>query len=775
MKPRRTQNGKASSHVASDARERAEVDALLRAGRWDDARERAEQMVARFAADPAAHSLLSRALFYVGQPTRALVAAERAVELSPEDPALLARAGGLYVAVGRFADALARCRAALAIDPRDLHASVNLALALARTGGVSAAVDALDGLRGQRSIPSSVKEAALGLLSELSEDPRAASLRAEIERASSDEGGVAPAVLATAGRQRSALDSVLERVGRDLTELARRGALDRVTGRDAELEAVLDVLCRRRKSNPCLVGAAGVGKTAIVEGLAQRIAAGEVPSPLRGARIIEVSMASLSAGTSLRGELEARMQRLLEELREDRGTLLFLDEVHTLVGSAGAPGQLGIAEILKPAMARGELSLIGATTDEGYERTILRDPALARRFDRISVSEPDADALRAILRAAATDLGRHHGVVVADADLTAVAALSARWLADRRMPDVGVDLLDRACVRAARRGSATLTPELLLEAVAACASTTVSQLTSPPRALLVTVERALERALIGQRAAVAQLASGLAVAALRAPEARRPRAVLWLVGPPSVGKHSALRALAHATGRPLVTFDLGTLGDRQDLPKLVGSAAGYVGYDDGAPLPRALRAQPNALLCFDSPELAHPDARALLAQALRDAALIDARGDRADLRRAVVVFVSSRVDAERARAGFSTEGARPSDPKLAESTLGASLASTLDATVSFDALSDPELRAICRAMLDESLAQLAREGASVRVDDDAIALVCAGARGARDVRARCERMILSPALRRTSSDGEPCAPCSVSVERGGLVWRPECR
>jgi ATP-dependent Clp protease ATP-binding subunit ClpA len=749
------------------ARASDEVEALLRTGRWEAAKERAESLVAAAPSEAVAHSLLSRALFYAKQSTRAIQHAERAAELAPKDASMLARLGGMYVATGRLDAAIEQCRAALAIDRSEPSAAMNLALALAKSGRQHESIVALRSIAERSSVSAALRSSALELLAELADQPESRALRESIEKVAIEDvtlaASASPAVLAAAQRGPAALDSVADRVGRDLCALARAGRIERATGRDAELEQLIDVLCRKRKSNPCLVGPAGVGKTAIVEALAHRINEGAVPPSLRGARIVEVSMASLTAGTSLRGELEARLQRLIEELRSQRSTILFIDEVHTLVASGGQ-GQIGVAEVLKPAMARGELSLIGATTDEGYERSIQRDPALARRFERISVHEPDEQTLRAILRGAASELGRHHGVVVSDAIITLVCELAARWLTDRRMPDVGVDVLDRACVRAARAASAQLTSDQVIETVASIARTSVEQLRLAPGATLERAIAAMSAAVIGHETALRSLATAVALGAVRDARRARPRATLLLDGPASVGKHTALRALATALDRPLVQFDLSTVAERHDLARLLGTSAGFVGYDDGAPLLRSLRAQPNAILCFDNAEQAHPDARSIIAAAIRDGQFVDGRGDSADLRRAIVVFVCQRIEPARARAGFSVNGA-DGDPSTESSALGAALSATLDATVQFGPLALSERTKLARRFIDESRRALHEHSIELEIEDGALEWLARKSASARELRARCEREVIALALH---SSAHPPASLRVTVQNGAL-------
>lgn len=742
---------KSTSSTRPSAPERAlhEVDALLGESRFDDARARAEQALREHEGSAELHASLAKALFFSGQSSRALQEADRACALAPRDASIAARAGAMYAAIGQLERAIERCRAALQLDPNEATARVNLAHALSQSHQPAAAIDALAPLGATSALTTHARERALALLDELSHDPRAKSLREAIQQRAPDERDAratpAGAVLATAHKRAAPIDSTAEKLGRDLVALARRGLLDRPSGREAEIDQLIDVLCRRRKSNPCLVGPAGVGKTAIVEALAHRVADGDVPLALKGARIIELSMASLTAGTSLRGELEDRLQRLLDELREHRSTVLFLDEVHTLVSSSGGAGQLAVAEVLKPAMARGELSLIGATTDEGYERSIQRDPALARRFERVEVAEPDERALAEILRGAAADFARHHGVRIDSHAIDATRTLCARWLGDRRMPDVGVDVLDRAAVRAARERAGSVSAAHIERTVAALAQCSIEQLRANPVELRARVLDHLERAVIGHRAALASLADSYAMSAVREARDKRPRAVLWLHGATSIGKHAALTALAAATERPIVRFDLRAIAERHDLSKLVGTSAGFVGYDDGAPLVRALRAQPSALLCFDQPEQAHPDARALLASAIRDGALVDARGDSADLRRACVVFLSQRTDTERAAVGFSLSTVR-AETAAANATLGDALAGTLDATIAFAPLDSAQRAALVERFIGEAAAALDAHEIKLSVDPAAVRWLSQRAANARELRARCEREVLSPSL-----------------------------
>lgn len=754
------------------SRASSEIEALLRAGRWETAKERAEALVASAPNEAIAHSLLSRALFYANQSTRAMQHAERAVELAPQEASMLARLGGIYVATGRLDAAIERCRAALAIDPNEPSAAMNLALALAKSGRQHEAIEALRTLSTRTSMSAALRSSALELLAELADHPGARSLREAIENVAMDDSmraaSASPAVLAVAQRSVTTLDSVADRVGRDLCALARAGRLERATGRDSEIEQLIEVLCRKRKSNPCLVGPPGVGKTAIVEELAHRIHESAVPPALRGARIVEVSMASLTAGTSLRGELEARLQRLIEELRAQRSTILFIDEVHTLVASSGQ-GPVGVAEVLKPAMARGEVSIIGATTEEGYERSIQRDPALARRFERITVREPDEHTLRSILLQVATDLGRHHGVAIDDGTITLVCELASRWLNDRRMPDVGVDILDRACVRAVRMASAKVTSEHVVHTVAAIARTSVEQLRVAPGVTLERVLAALDSALIGHPHARRALATAVALASVRDARRARPRATLLLQGPPSVGKHTALRALATALDRPILSFDLATVAERHDLARLLGTSAGFVGYDDGAPLLRALRAQPNALVIFDHVEQAHPDARALIAAAIRDGQFVDARGDRADLRRAIVAFVSQQTEAVRGRAGFSVAPSE-NDPSSESSTLGVTLATTLDTTIQFGPLSVQDRTQLARRFIDESRRALLEYQIDLECADETLDWLARKSASARELRARCERDVIALALQKSMHP-----PTSLRIDVADGVLRCDHR
>jgi len=446
---------------------------------------------------------------------------------------------------------------------------------------------------------------------------------------------------------------LLGRYGRDLTRQAQDGALTPVIGREAEITLVAEVLLRKRKNSPVLVGEAGVGKTAVVEGLARRLAAADERHPLRNARIIELSMASLVAGTKYRGQFEERMLGVIEEASGDSNVVLFIDEIHTIVGGGASTGEsVGAAEIVKPALARGDLRCIGATTLAEYRRHIERDAALERRFEPVMVEEPTPGEAREILAGVAPSLAEHHGVDITPEAIEAALELTVRHVPHRRLPDKAIDALDQSGARLrlamSTRGGGTSRPEVGREAVAC----TVSQWTGIPLERLsgedlrrwVELEEELRRCVVGQDHACKAVARAILTAKAGLADPERPTGVFLFLGPTGVGKTELARSLARllfGSERRLVRFDMSEYMEPHSVAKLIGAPPGYVGHEQEGLLVSALRTHPDCVVLFDEIEKAHRQVFDLFLQIFDEGRLTDAHGKRADFRNAIIILTSN--------------------------------------------------------------------------------------------------------------------------------------
>lgn len=514
------------------------------------------------------------------------------------------------------------------------------------------------------------------------------------------------------GASASAPTRLLDQHALDMVQQAGRRGYDPVTGREEELHRLIQILLRRGKNNPVLLGEPGVGKTAVVEALAQRMAQGQVPDALRQKRLLSLSLPSVIAGTKYRGEFEDRMKNILAEVARAGNVILFLDELHTLIGAGSAEGAIDAANLLKPALARGGLQLIGATTQEEYRRMIEKDAALERRFQPVRVEEPTPETTRTILQTLAPRYGRHHGLTFQPEALDAAVTLSVRYLPDRRLPDKAIDLMDEAAAQA-RLQALALPPELQAlagrvqaaalardEAIAAQdyegaaryrdaetdfrreleggrrqwqahqptpvvtpqdVARTLSQwtgiplsaLTQPEREKLLGLEAALARRVAGQQEAVATVARAVRRGRAGLKEPDRPVGAFLFLGPTGVGKTELCKALAQTlfgTEEALLRFDMTEFAEKHTMSRLTGSPPGYVGHEEGGQLTEAVRRHPYSVLLFDELEKAHPDVWSLLLQIMEDGVLTDAHGRRADFRNTILVMTSN-VGGERLAAG----------------------------------------------------------------------------------------------------------------------------
>jgi len=454
-----------------------------------------------------------------------------------------------------------------------------------------------------------------------------------------------PTPLSDLGRALRGGTPTLGTFSRDLTALARADRLDPVVGRDDEIERVVSILARRSKNNPVLVGEPGVGKTAIVEGLAQRIVRGDVPAALRDKKVLALNLGPLVAGTKYRGEFEGRVKRILDEVkRAARDVILFIDELHTLVGAGAAEGSLDLSSMIKPELARGELQCVGATTYDEYRKYIESDAALERRFQPVTVEEPTIEQTIAILRGLRPKYAAHHHVTIDDAALEAAATLAARFIADRFLPDKAIDVVDEAAATAAMAGIANVDVQRVAAVVSRWTGIPQGTITDAQRAGLLALEAQLEARVIGQTEAVRRVAEAVRRARAGLKDPRKPVGGFLFIGPSGVGKTELARALAHAlfgTDDALVRLDLSEFTESHTISRLLGAPPGYAGHDEPGQLTEPIRRRPYSVVLFDEIEKAHPDVAAILLQILDDGRVTDAKGRAIDFRHAIVVLTSN--------------------------------------------------------------------------------------------------------------------------------------
>lgn len=576
--------------------------------------------------------------------------------------------------------------------------------------------------------------------------------------------GVAPA-------KKKAEKSALAAFGRDITELARRGKLEPVIGRKDETKQVARILSQKRKNNPLLLGEPGVGKTGIVEGLAQRIAAGECPEFLREARIVEISMAALVAGTTLRGEFEARLLAVIKEAEESPEVILFIDEIHTLVGAGAGGGAMDAANILKPALARGSMKVIGATTTAEFRRHIEKDAALERRFQTVMVEEPGRDEALEILHGLRGRLEKHHAVGIGDDALAAAVDLAIRYLPDFRLPDKAIDLVDQACAMAmvrslSAKGRAAARVNVvgkgdIAAAVAERCKIPVAQLTGDEKARLLHVESALEARVKGQPQAIAAVADAVRVARAGMKDPQKPVAVFLFAGPTGTGKTELAKALAEflfGAESSLLRFDMSEYMEEHSVSKLIGSPPGYIGHNEGGRLTDAVRAKPYSVVLFDEVEKAHPRVLDLFLQVFDEGTLTDSRGRKASFRETVIILTSNlgSVAPVRREMGFGggADDADDLQERVAEAVrrhLRPELLNRISRTVVFEPLTREGVRAVAEKFIARLNARLAEQGLTLTLDESAYSLLMergySPELGARPMERAIESFIAQPLAR----------------------------
>ena len=553
-----------------------------------------------------------------------------------------------------------------------------------------------------------------------------------------------------------------EKYGRDLTRLAQEGRLDPVLCRDAELDRMIEILCRRQKNNPCLLGEPGVGKSALAEALAQKIASGQITPSLRNKRVLALDMASMVAGTKYRGDFEERFKNLLEELYRDNTTILFIDEIHVIAGAGAAEGAIDAANILKPMLARGEIQLIGATTVEEYRKTIQKDSALERRFGKVMVEEPNPADAETILRGLMPRYERYHGVSIPQEAIHAAVELSVRYLPGRYLPDKAIDLLDEAAASlriSCTEGTVkqkTLQPADVAKVVSKASGVPVERVGEAERERLANLEGRLAAEVIGQPKAVAAVAAAIRRSRTGLRESGRPIGAMLFLGPTGVGKTQLARTLAKCwfgSEKALLRFDMSEYMERHTVARLIGAPPGYVGHDEGGQLTEAVRGRPYSVVLFDEIEKAHGDIQNLLLQILEDGSLTDSQGRKADFSNTIILLTSNLgarcLSGQTAPMGFGAAGSETSRRgkqaiQEAKDFFRPELMGRLDETVLFEPLGPQQLAAIADRLLCELEERAARQGYTLR-HTAAAARCLAGEKvppyGARELRRTVSRAV----------------------------------
>ncbi len=499
----------------------------------------------------------------------------------------------------------------------------------------------------------------------------------------------------------------------DLVARAAAGTIDPLIGRDAELARTARVLCRRRKNNPVFVGEAGVGKTALAEGLALQIHEGKVPASLRGVRIYALDMGALLAGTRFRGDFEQRLKAVLGALLKRPGSILFIDEIHTVVGAgATSGGSLDASTILKPALASGELRCIGATTYHDYKSHFERDRALARRFQKIEVPEPSADEAHEILKGLKVHYETHHGVRYTRAALRAAADLAAKHINDRHLPDKAIDVIDEAGaavqMQPAEAQSKVVRAKDIEHVVASIAKIPPRSVSVSDRERLETLERDLKLSVFGQDEAITTLASAIKLARAGLGHPEKPVGSFLFAGPTGVGKTEVARQLASVLGIGFLRYDMSEYMEAHTVSRLIGAPPGYVGFDQGGLLTDAIRKTPHAVLLLDEIEKAHPNLFNILLQVMDHATLTDNNGRQADFRNIILIMTTNAGAQEMAAAaiGFGGRSNAEKGAKAIERLFSPEFRNRLDAIIAFATLSMPVVERVVDKFILELDAQL---------------------------------------------------------------------
>ncbi len=598
------------------------------------------------------------------------------------------------------------------------------------------------------------------------------------------------------GKKEAVTTRLLEQFSEDL--IAKASTMDPVIGREKEIDMVIGILCRKNKNNPALVGEPGVGKTAIAEGLAQRMAMGNVPPQLKDKKLLSLNMASLVAGTKYRGEFEERLRDVLSEIRRNGDVILFVDEMHTIVGAGAAEGAIDAANIFKPALGRGELQMLGATTREEYRKYIEKDAALERRFRPVAVEEPSEAATMSILKSLKPGLERHHHLRITEDALKEAVRLSVRYLPDLYLPDKAIDLLDEGAARArmeemqSGRGSAarkeleeelqgavrerrferaaelrdkmqhlskptenrrsrSVTAADIAWVVSARTGIPVGRLTAGERERLLGLEGLLSDQVVGQEKAVNAVSEAVRRGYSGIRDANRPIACLLFTGPTGVGKTELCRALAeevYGSREAMIRLDMTEYMEKQSVSRLIGAPPGYVGYEEGGKLTEAVRRRPYCLVLMDELEKAHPDVLGILLQIMEEGVLTDSTGRRVSFKNAIVVMTSNVGGQLKGEGlGFCAAGKQAEMGAALGQAFAPEFLGRIDQTVHFENLSKGAMEAIAWKYLRQLQERTQTLGTQLQIPEELIAFLlkkCPGRDGARQLRRLVQTEVEGP-------------------------------
>ena len=603
--------------------------------------------------------------------------------------------------------------------------------------------------------------------------------------------------MVTKGKKEAVTTRLLEQFSEDL--IAKASGMEPVIGREREIDMVIGILCRKNKNNPALVGEPGVGKTAIAEGLAQRMAMGNVPPQLKEKRLVSLNMANLVAGTKYRGEFVERLRDVLSEIRRSGDVILFVDEMHTIVGAGAAEGAIDAANILKPALGRGELQMLGATTREEYRKYIEKDAALERRFRPVPVEEPSEASALAILKALKPGLERHHHLRITEEALKEAVRLSVRYLPDLYLPDKAIDLLDESAARVrleelhTTRGSSArkeLEEELqgavrerkfekaaelrdkmqklskpaegnrrgrsvggsdIAEVISLRTGIPVGRLTSGERERLLQLEGLLSSQVVGQEKAVAAVAEAVRRGYSGIRDGGRPIACLLFTGPTGVGKTELCRVLAeevYGSRQAMIRLDMTEFMEKQSVSRLIGAPPGYVGYEEGGKLTEAVRRRPYCLVLLDELEKAHPDVLGILLQIMEEGCLTDSTGRRVSFQNAIVVMTSNVGSQVRGEGlGFCASGREEEMGQALRQAFSPEFLGRIDRTIHFDKLGKGAMEAIAWKYLRQLQNRTAAIGTQLQLPQEAAAFLLGkteGKDGARQLRRLVQSEVEGP-------------------------------